>query len=461
MTIVENDPVPMEAGQRGTDRRARYATGKALRQVVSRESLANFTPAPNRNAAAIIAETEHDRIQSLLPLRHKSMAESPHAFLRGAADVMAADLATQLAPGIRTQVCGDCHLMNFGAFVSPEGHPLFDLNDFDETLPNVDVTIDLRRFATSVVVAALGARRSERAARSTARAAIKAYRRAVSEFAVLSPLQAWNARVPLRDVVAKLRNRVLHEAVHAALTARRNEDDYADNFPKVSKEPDGDWRIEDKPPRLFHFDNSVASQFDVNGLLAAAFANLTPHVAALLGRYRLCDIAFKAVGVGSLGTYCTIALFMSPDDEPLFIQVKEAKQSVLERFGLGVWPSVQGERVVRGQRMMQAATDVFLGPTRDPVSQREFYMRQLKTRRLGDLTELLQRHDLLDYAKLCGRTLARAHARSTDAAALAGYMGKSEAFDDALASFAMLYAQQNAKDYEAFCKQRGATPARP
>ncbi|MBI5311932.1 MAG: DUF2252 domain-containing protein [Methylocystis sp.] len=449
------------ADQRGPDRRARFAAGKALRKIVPRETLADFAPAANRNATAIIAETERDRIQSLLPLRHKSMAESPHAFLRGAADVMTADLSTQPAPGIRAQVCGDCHLMNFGAFVSPEGHPLFDLNDFDETLPNVDVTVDLRRFATSVAVAALCAGKSERASRSTAQAAIKTYRKAVTELAAVSPLQAWNTRVPLRDVFAELRNRVLPAVAHAARSARRDEDDHADDFPKISNGANGDLRIEDRPPRLFHFDESIANQFDVNGLIAAAFANLPPHVAALLGRYRLCDIAFKAVGVGSLGTYCTVALFMSPDDEPLFIQVKEAKRSVLERFGLGVWPGVQGERVVGGQRMMQAATDVFLGPMRDPTSQREFYMRQLKTRRLGNLTELLQRHDLLDYAKLCGRTLARAHARSTDAAALAGYMGKNEAFDDALASFAVLYARQNAKDYEAFCAQGGAKPAHP
>lgn len=447
--------------ERAPDRRARYAAGKALRQSVSRESLADFMPAANRNAAAIIAETERDRIQSLLPLRRKSMAASPHAFLRGAADIMAADLATQPAPGIRAQVCGDCHLMNFGAFVSPEGHALFDVNDFDETLPNVDVTIDLRRFATSVAVAALCADKSERAARSTARAAIKAYRRAVTELAALPPLRAWNTRVPLRDVVAELRNRVLPDVRHAAQSARREEDDHADDFPKISNGANGDSRIEDKPPRLFHFDESVANQFDVNGLLAAAFANLLPHIASLLRRYRLSDIAFKAVGVGSLGTYCTVALFMSPDDEPLFIQVKEAKRSVLERFGVGSWPGAQAERVVRGQRMMQAASDIFLAPMSDPASQREFYMRQLKTRRLGGLTELMQRHDLLDYAKLCGRTLARAHARSADAATLAGYMGKSEAFDDALASFAMLYAKQNAKDYKAFCERLGATPKLP
>lgn len=442
--------------ERGPDRRARYAAGKALRQIVPRESLADFMPAANRNAIAIIAETERDRIQSLLPLRRKSMAESSHAFLRGAADIMAADLATQPAPGIRAQVCGDCHLMNFGAFVSPEGHALFDVNDFDETLPNVDVTIDLRRFATSVVVAALGAGKSERGARAAARTAAKAYRKAVAELAELSPLRAWNTRVPLRDVVAKLRNRVLHQAVHAAISAHGNEDDFADNFPKVARDA-GEPRIEDKPPRLFHLDDSEANQFDVNGLIAAAFANLPPHIASLLRRYHLSDIAFKAVGVGSVGTYCTIALFMSPDDEPLFIQVKEAKRSVLERFGLGEWSGAQGERVVGGQRMMQAASDIFLGPMLDPASKREFYMRQLKTRRLGGLTELLQSHDLLDYAKLCGRTLARAHARSADAAALSGYMGKSEAFDDALASFAILYARQNAEDYEAFCAQQDAS----
>ncbi|MGD9544056.1 MAG: DUF2252 domain-containing protein [Methylocystis sp.] len=449
------------ANQRGPDRRTRYLAGKALRQIIPRATLAEFAPAANRDPIAIIDETERDRIAFLLPLRRTSMAASPHAFLRGAADVMAADLATQPAPGIRAQVCGDCHLMNFGAFVSPEGHALFDVNDFDETLPDVDVTIDLRRFATSVVVAALGADKSKGAARSMARAAIQAYRLAVTELAALSPLQAWNTRMPLRDVVATLRNRVLHAAAHAATSSRGNEDDCADNFPKVTEDADGACRIEDKPPRLFHFDDNAANQFDVDGLLAAAFTNLPPHVASLLRRYCLSDIAFKAVGVGSVGTYCTIALFLSPDDEPLFLQVKEAKRSALERFGVGAWPGAQGARVVEGQRMMQAASDIFLATMRDPASQREFYMRQLKTRRLGNLTELMQRHDLLDYAKLCGRTLARAHARSADATILAGYMGKSAAFDDALASFAMLYAQQNARDYKAFCAKRDATRAPP
>jgi uncharacterized protein (DUF2252 family) len=333
--IIESEA----AGAGAPDRRARYAAGKALRQSVAREALADFTPAANRDAATIIAETERDRIQSLLPLRRKSMAESPHAFLRGAADVMAFDLSTQPAPGIRAQVCGDCHLMNFGAFMSPEGHPLFDLNDFDETLPHIDVAVDLRRFATSVAVAALCAGKSKRASRSTARAAMKAYRKAVTELAALSPLQAWNTRVPLRDLFARLRNRVLPAVAHAAQSARQDEDDHADDFPKISNGANGDSRIADRPPRLFHFDESAANQFDVNGLIAAAFANLPAHVAFLLGRYRLCDIAVKAVGVGSLGTYCAIALFMSPDDEPLFIQVKEAKRSVLERFGLGAWPA--------------------------------------------------------------------------------------------------------------------------
>ncbi|MEF3366140.1 DUF2252 domain-containing protein [Methylocystis sp. 9N] len=436
----------------GLDHRARYAAGKALRDAVKREALADFAPAPERDALAIIAATERDRVQSLLPLRRESMAVSPHAFLRGAADVMASDLSTQLAPGVRAQAGGDCHLMNFGAFISPEGQALFDVNDFDETLPNVDVTFDLRRLATSVVIAALGAGETKPAARRIARATMKTYRRTVAALARLSPLEAWNMRVPLADVADSLRNRVLHAAVHRAISKDRDAD-YADNFPKIEQDENGAWRIKDKPPRLFHIDGEIDMQVDRDALIAAALATLPAQVAALLRRYDLDDIAFKAVGVGSVGTRCVIALLMTPDEEPLFLQVKEAGRSVLERFGVGAWSGAQGERVVTGQRMMQAASDIFLGFMRDPGSGREFYMRHLKTRRLGSLTELMQQHALLDYAKLCGCVLARAHARSTDAAALAGYMGKSAAFDDALASFAMLYARQNAKDYEAFLAQ--------
>ncbi len=460
---MTNDAAIDAVDLRGLDYRGRYAAGKALRRRVARESLADFAPAPDRDPLAIIAATERDRVQSLLPLRRESMAKTPHAFLRGAADVMAADLSTQLAPGIRAQVSGDCHLMNFGAFISPEGNALFDVNDFDETLPDVDVTFDLRRFATSVAVAALVEDKTKADARRITRTAIKAYRQTVMEIACLSPIKAWNMRVPLSDVVAELRDRVLHSAMHTAISKDRDEADYADNFPKIAQDATGAWRIEDKPPRLFHIDHELAAGFNLDALLAAALATLSAPIASLLRRYRLCDVAFKAVGVGSVGTFCVIALFMTADDEPLFIQVKEAKRSVLERFGAGAWPGAQGERVVTGQRMMQAASDIFLGWMRDPHSQREFYMRHLKTRRLGDLAELLQKHALLDYAKLCGCTLARAHARSTDAAALAGYMGKSEAFEDALASFAMAYARQNAADYKAFRAQtaRSLTPAPP
>ncbi|BDV33439.1 DUF2252 domain-containing protein [Methylocystis iwaonis] len=436
----------------GLGRRDCYKLGKSLREAVPREALADFVPPEIRDPIAIIAETERPRLQSLLPMRRKAMAESAFAFLRGAADVMAFDLASQLAPGVTAQACGDCHLMNFGAFSSPEGNILFDVNDFDETLPHVDIIFDLRRLATSVAVAALDMNFSKSQARQFARRTVKTYRARLLELAAMSPIEVWNVRVHLRDIVKALRDRVLHDKLSAAIYEGNGPQDRIDGLPKIEKVGDG-WRFVDKPPKLQHLESLRDPGADID--LPKLFEHLVQDglqapFATLFERYRLSDTAFKAVGVGSVGTFCAIGLYMSEDDQPLALQIKEARPSVLERFGQGGWKESQGKRVTTGQRVMQAASDIFLAHADDAETGRRFYMRHLKTRRLGSISELLKDEAFPRYAELCGSTLARAHARSSRPAVLAGYMGKGEAFEDALASFAMLYAKQTKDDFDAY-----------
>ncbi len=434
------------------NRREEYKRGKRLRDATPREALADFCQPADRNPLAVIETTLGDRLASLREVRIELMGESSFAFLRGAADVLAFDLAHQRAPGVTAQACGDCHLMNFGAFLSPEGNVLFDVNDFDETLPRIDVVFDLRRLAASVAVAAMDTGHPASEARKFARRAVRTYRERLFELAVMSPIEIWNVRVHLRDIVRSLRDRVLHDILSAAIYAGKGPQDRIDGLPKIERTRGG-WRFVEKPPKLVHLDKmkDPEAHIDLEALFARLIAGgLQEPVATLLARYRLCDTAFKAVGVGSVGMFCAIGLFISEDEQPLALQIKEAKPSVLERFGLGRWQGPQGRRVTAGQRVMQAASDIFLASAGDEETDGRYYLRHLKTRRLASISELLKDQAFPRYAELCGATLARAHARSSRPALLAGYMGKGEAFDDALASFAMLYARQTEADLAAF-----------
>ncbi len=446
----------------------RYRNGKELRAATPREELGNFT-APPRDAEQIFDETNKTRLPSLIPIRRQRMSESAFAFLRGSAALMATDLSAAPMAGVHVQACGDSHLMNFGAFLSPEDNALFDINDFDETLPGVDFTVDLRRLAASCAIAALDAGDNDKTARRVAKTAAKAYRERMSELATLSPIDAWRARIDLREDAAHLFDSALAKRLRGAAGQKYpHADDASADFPHLTRDKKGgELRIEDHPPLIYHAkeasDPSV--YVDINRVFEQVAETLAPEVRGLVSRYHLADAAFKVVGVGSVGTYCAIGLFTTKDDEPLFLQLKEALPSALERLddpkgaqhpSVNPWHGQQGRRVVSGQRIMQAASDLFLGYMKDHESGREFYVRRLKNRLLGSIAELLESKALPQYASLCGRTLARAHARSGDAATIFGYMGKTEAFDDAIASFAMLYAAQNKKDYEAFV---AASPA--
>ena len=431
----------------------RYEQGIRLRRNTAREKHADLLGPANRDAVGILAAGDRTRVPELVPVRYQRMLASPFAFLRGAAAVMAQDLRHQPTVGIGVQACGDCHLMNFGAFATPEENILFDINDFDETLPGVDFTVDLKRLAASVAVAALAAKLSNKRARATAAATIEAYRTRMRALAKLSPLEIWHSRIELVPEIKYIEDRTLRRKLHAILTKAGKKLEQDDNFPHLVKGRQA--RIVDKPPLIYHFTRKRDARHRVNAerMFASYQKRLPPERMYLFDRYSLNDIAFKAVGVGSVGTFCAIGLFTSGDGAPLFLQVKEAGKSVLECLG-PKFNGHPGRRVVEGQHIMQAASDVFLGWTQDEASARHFYVRQLKNRRLGSIGELVEENAVANYAHLCGRTLARAHARSADPAVLAGYMGKSGAFDDALASFAMAYATRTQSDYDQLVKSK-------
>jgi uncharacterized protein (DUF2252 family) len=423
-----------------------FDAGASRRGAVSRSAHAEWSPPPDRpDPVQILIEQGRNRIQSLLPIRYARMQTDPFAFLRGAAAIMAGDLAHTPASGLRTQSCGDCHLANFGSYATPEGIPVFDVNDFDETLP-APFEWDVKRLATSLAVAGRTASYSDPACRKLARTAVRSYRRHMAELAKLSPVDAWSTRIDLTGAIGeveddKLRRRLqkrLHDVLHSGRA----------HFGLVEKTADGGWAIKENEPLV---KRSAAHEADAKEAFAAYAATLQEDRRVLLSRYAFKDAALKVVGVGSVGTFCAVGLFVAADEWPLLLQVKEAQASVMTTYGHAK-PSAyanHGERVVVGQRMMQAATDVFLGWTETPVAGRAFYIRRLKDSRLADIGAMIEQA-LPFYADLCGRTLARAHTRSGDGAAIAGYLGHGPSFDEAVADFAMAYADQTERDWQAF-----------
>jgi uncharacterized protein (DUF2252 family) len=436
---------------------ARYEQGIVLRRKTPREAQAELNDYPGRNPVALLAEGDRSRVPELVPERYKRMLVSPFTFLRGAATVMAQDLAHAPRAGIPVQACGDCHLMNFGAFATPEEIILFDINDFDETLPGVDFTVDLKRLAASIAVAGLDAKFTGRRARAAAAATVKAYRLHMRSLAKLSPLEIWHSRIELPREIRNFDDPLLRRRLQAILHKAGRSIERDDNFPHLVK---GDDKIADKRPTIYHFNRKTdpRERVDPQEVFASYRKRLAPALLYLVDRYVLKDTVFKAVGVGSVGTFCTVSLFMSGDRSPLFLQFKEARKSALECLA-PKFTGHPGRRVVEGQRTMQAASDIFLGWTEDAISGRHFYVRQLKNRRLGSIGELVEEQALVNYARLCGRTLARAHARSGDPAMISGYMGKSEAMDDALGQFAMAYAKRTKQDYDLLAKAKGEAPA--
>jgi uncharacterized protein (DUF2252 family) len=420
----------------------RRATGADWRRKVPLSAQANWQPPANRaDPIEVLIEQGKTRIAELLPVRYKRMKCDAFAFMRGAAAIMAADLAAGASTGLRVQACGDCHLGNFGGYASPEGTSLFDVNDFDETLP-APFEWDVKRLAASLAARGRVAKLPERECRRLARAAAKSYRRRLGELALQSPFAAWSSHVDLDGAIADIDSaRIRHK-----IEQRRKAilDGAAEHFGLVERK-DGHWRIKEKLPlvrRLHHRELHAHQAF------ASYAESLQEDRRVLLERYHRHDVAFKTVGVGSVGTFCAIGLFVSDDGSPLLLQIKEAQPSVLAPFAGASDYANHGQRVVVGQRMMQAAPDVFLGWTQNQVNGRYFYVRRLKDSRLGDIGDMLA-EALPYYAKLCGHTLARAHARSGDAVMLSAYMGDDNEFDKAIAEFALAYADQTEHDWRA------------
>ena len=425
----------------------RRRLGRDDRDRLPRGAHAAWKPAPDRrDVVEQLKEADRGRIAALLPLRYDRMQADPFAFLRGAAAIMAADLGAAPATSLVAQACGDAHLMNFGAHLSPELTPVFDVNDFDETLP-APFEWDLKRRAASLVGAAGTRKLPQRAARALARRAARAYRLQIAELSQLPPLPAWRSRIDLEHAVESI----------GAREVRRRERHQLAQIMDLGRE--GAWRglvsrdgarlqLPERPPAVFRLG---AEEEVAHGAFAAYHASLAPEQLALVERYRLRDVAFKAVGVGSVGTFCAIGLFADADDHTLLLQLKEARRSVLEPYaGKSVFND-HGRRVVVGQRLMQASADVFLGWARDAPHGRQFYVRQLKDSRLAAIGEQIEGDALRFYAQLCGRTLARAHGRTADSARITGYLGDGEAFDTAIAEFACVYAVQTEQDWRSFC----------
>jgi uncharacterized protein (DUF2252 family) len=440
MTEFTVDPRP---------RAERLKAGKILHKKVPRSSQAVWKPAANRpDPIAVLKANSRGRLKELLPIRWGRMSASPFGFLRGAAAVMAADLAPTPVTGLRVQAGGDCHLANFGGFATPERHLVFDVNDFDETLP-APWEWDLKRLAASVVVAGRHAGLGDKAAAGSAQAAVRSYREMMAHLAGMRALDVWYARLDLESPAGGPQDLVERRLAGEAEKARRQTMLRA--FPKFLEVSSGAPRIKDDPPLIFHSHDRGGVESDARAFLIRFRKTLPPECRVIFDRFRLVDVAMKVVGVGSVGTRCAVALLLAEDDDPLFLQIKEARASVLEPFAGKSPYANQGERVVRGQHLMQSASDIFLGWSRDAKGH-DYYCRQLRDLKVSIVLDRISVAELTDYAGWCGRALARAHARSGDAATLAGYLGGNDVLDHALATFAVAYADQTERDFEALKK---------
>ncbi len=437
----------------------RRAAGEEARAACPRKSLAEWTAPPDRpDPISILEEQSATRLQDLVPIRYGRMSVDAFTFLRGTAAIMASDFSHLPSPGLRTQLCGDCHLYNFGAYASPERELLFDVNDFDETLPG-PFEWDLRRLATSFVTASRVVGFSAKTQRLAAAAAAESYRSVMTTLAERGELDVWYARIDEQQIMGMLSGAAKGYAEEVAAKARKKDNLQA--LSKLTEIRDGELRIKYDAPLLVPAED-VEGPDQLYKALADYRESLPDDRRKLLERYRGVDFARKVVGVGSVGTRCWIILGWGRDEgDPLFLQVKEANESCLEPYcGTSEYGESHGRRVVEGQRLMQAASDIFLGWGGGPEDVR-YYWRQLRDMKGSVTIETMDEPGIVLYAGVCGWALAYAHARGGDRIALATYM-KGPKFDKAIADFAVAYADQNETDYAAFKEaiRRGRIDAR-
>jgi uncharacterized protein (DUF2252 family) len=431
----------------------RMAEGRAERESVPLDAHREWAASAGRaDPVGILEKQNATRVPELVPIRHGRMIVSPFTFYRGGAAIMAADLSQAPSTGLRVQCCGDAHLSNFGVFAAPDRRLVFDLNDFDETLP-APFEWDLKRLVASFVIAARdnGHRRKEQ--RAAARAAAEAYRKTMARAAAMRFLEVWYARVDAEELVTELKDKATVKAARKGLAKARKRTSLG-SLSKFAQRADGGYRIKQQPPVIVRPPDATYGNLEqaIRQGLADYARSLSPERRLVLDHYHYVDFARKVVGVGSVGTEAFMVLLMGDrDDDPLFLQVKEADPSVLAPYAGDGEYEQQGERVVHGQRVMQAASDPFLGwATGTGARGREFYVRQLRDMKGSAAIETMPPSRLARYGQLCGVTLARSHARSGDAAKVTGYLGDDDTFDRALEQFAVAYADQNDADYVEF-----------
>ncbi|GAA2160716.1 DUF2252 domain-containing protein [Humibacillus xanthopallidus] len=440
----------------------RVARGKAARTATPRSSHGAWQPAADRADPVDLLESQAtSRVPELVPIRYGRMMVSPFTFYRGAALIMASDLAATPRSGLNTQLCGDAHLSNFGVFASPERRLVFDINDFDETLPG-PWEWDVKRLAASFEIAGRDRGFEPGDRRAIVAAGVAEYRDRMRQFAAMRTLDVWYAHIDVDTVFEELKGSITkkQQARTTANIAKARTRDSMQAFTKLTREVDGQRRLVSDPPLIVRVEELVPAgsgrdniHDELSGLIRSYRRTLETDRRELVESYRYVDAARKVVGVGSVGTRAWILLLLGRDEQdPLLLQAKEAQESVLERFlGKSKYAN-SGQRVVAGQRLMQAVSDIFLGWQRviglDNL-QRDFYIRQLRDWKGSAEVEAMSPRVMTAYAKLCGATLARAHARSGDRVAIASYLGTGDAFDNAIADFSATYADQNELDYQA------------
>ncbi|PSL50281.1 uncharacterized protein (DUF2252 family) [Chitinophaga niastensis] len=424
--------------------------GKKAREKVPRTAQGTFTLAPKRpTVLAAIKESNYDRVKELIPIRHSRMSASPFAFYRGMAGTMAQDLSFLPHTQLHVQAMGDCHLMNFGGFATPERNLIFDANDFDETIP-APWEWDVKRLATSFVLAARHNSMREADAREMAVDVATAYRNAIAEYSQMKTLDLWYMKFEMEGLVEKARSEKVKQMLRAAIS-QASKSTQQKVFYKITQSALGNFEIADQHPLIYHPIDLNKQKDMVQSFLNFYMRTLPDDKHYLFNQFKIIDIALKVVGVGSVGTRCLVALMMNAREEPLFIQVKEARTSVLEAYTAKSKYKHNGERIVQGQRLVQAASDIFLGWSTG-LEGRHFYLRQLRDRKIAPDVEHFDKELLAAYAGLCGRVLARAHAKTGHGNIISSYMGKADVFDQAIGKFAVAYADQTEKDYAEFMK---------
>lgn len=428
------------------------AKGKKLREKCPRSSHATWKAPPDRrDAVDLVEEANVGRLPELVPIRHGRMMQSPFTFYRGTALNMAADLAITPATGIRVQVCGDAHLGNFRLFATPERRVIFDIHDLDETLP-APWEWDVKRLAASFVIASRNNNLSEEVGREAVLNCIRSYREQMAEFGAMNVMEVWYTSFEVETLIKNFSCKKHRKHLAKRLSKVRERSAFEYDFPKLTSGGINP-TIREHPPTIYHWREESLERSSTT--VREAFDNyrntLPLYRHGLLDRFDLKDLAIKVVGVGSVGTACFVALLMAGVKDPLFLQMKEARPSVLEPYaGASVFPN-HGQRVIMGHRLMQSSSDIFLGWT-SSRSGRHYYVRQLRDAKVKFEVDRFDASHMIQFAESCGATLARAHARTGEPATISGYLGKSDRFDRAIVDFSVAYADQAERDYESFVK---------